>query len=137
MKTTRLTAAFLVAMAGLAQPPSRPPNIVLSNDRLELTIQGTGGTFSKLLLRDGDPLSPLATMGHFLALDGFGAPSEQEGAAGMPFHGEASKQAVKVIASQSSGPVHSIVLPDRAAARARNADSNHRNGGGRERRLRH
>jgi hypothetical protein len=115
MKTTRLTAAFLVAMAGLAQPPSRPPNIVLSNDRLELTIQGTGGTLAKLLMREGDPLSPLATMGHFLALDGFGAPSEQEGAAGMPFHGEASKQAVRVIASQSSGPVHSaafeIALP--------------------------
>ena len=48
MKTTmRLTAVFLVAAAGSAQP-SRPPNMVLSNDRLELTIQGTGGTLAKL-----------------------------------------------------------------------------------------
>jgi hypothetical protein len=83
--------------------------MVLTNGRLELTIQGTGGTLAKLLL-DGEPLSPLATLGHFLALDGFGAPSAEERAAGMPFHGEASKTVVKVIASQNSGRVRSIVL---------------------------
>ncbi|MDQ2949975.1 MAG: hypothetical protein M3Y27_29230 [Acidobacteriota bacterium] len=55
-------------------------------------------------------MSPLAAMGHFLALDGFGAPSDQERAAGMPFHGEASKQAVKVMASQDAGPVRSVIL---------------------------
>ena len=104
----RLGAVLLVATAGSAQPAS--PNLVLTNDRLELTILGTGGTLAKVLLRDGEPLSPLATMGHFLALDGFGAPSEQERAAGMPFHGEASKQAVRVLASQNAGAVHSIVL---------------------------
>jgi hypothetical protein len=107
---TRLAAGFLIVIAASAQPATRPPNIVLTNDRLELTIQGTGGTFSKLLLRDGEPVSPLATIGHFLALDGFGAPSEQERAAGMPFHGEASKQAVKVISSQNVGPAHSVIL---------------------------
>ena len=89
--------------------------MMLSNDRLELTIQGTGGTLLKLLLRDSEPLSPLATMGHFLALDGFGAPSDPERVAGMPFHGEASKQVAKAIASQNSGPLHSttfeIALP--------------------------
>jgi len=89
--------------------------MMLLNDRLELTIQGTGGTLAKLVLRDGEPLSPLATMGHFLALDGFGAPSEAERVAGMPFHGEASKQVAKVIGSRTSGPVHStsfeIALP--------------------------
>jgi hypothetical protein len=106
----RLAAAFLFVMAGATQQPSRPPDMVLANDRLELTILGTGGTFSKLLLRDGEPVSPLASIGHFLALDGFGAPSDQERAAGMPFHGEASKQTVKVIASQNSGPVRSITL---------------------------
>jgi hypothetical protein len=114
-KITQLTAGVLVLTTGLAQPPSRPPSIVLSNDRLELTILGTGGTFAKLVMRDGEPLSPLAAMGHFLALDGFGASSEQEQAAGMPFHGEASKKPMKVIASQNSGPVRStefeIALP--------------------------
>ena len=106
----RPVAGFLVLMASFAQQASRPPNLVVANDRLELTILGTGGTFSKLVLRDGETVSPLASIGHFLALDGFGAPSEQEGAAGMPFHGEASKQVVKVIASQDSGSVRSIVL---------------------------
>ncbi len=109
-KIVRLAAGFLVVMACAAQQVSRPPDLVLTNDRLELTILGTGGTFSKLLLRDGEPVSPLATMGHFLALDGFGAPSEEERAAGMPFHGEASKQVVKVIASRNSRPVRSIIL---------------------------
>ena len=107
---TRLAACLLAVMACHAQQASRPPDMVLANDRLELTILGTGGTFSKLLLRDGEPVSPLATIGHFLALDGFGAPSDQERAAGMPFHGEASKQVVKVIASRNSGPVRSIIL---------------------------
>src|SRR4029079_10347826 len=106
----RLAAGFAIVMAGFAQQAPRPPNLVLANDRLELTIQGTGGTLSRLLLRDGEPLSPLATIGHFLALDGFGAPSDQERAAGMPFHGEASKQAAKVIASQDSGPARSVTL---------------------------
>ena len=103
-------AGFLTVIAASAQQASRPPSIVLANDRLELTIQGTGGTFSRLLLRDGEPVSPLATIGHFLALDGFGAPSDQERAAGMPFHGEASKQVVKVIRPQNAGPVHSVIL---------------------------
>src|SRR5437773_821933 len=106
----RLAAGFLIMMAGSAQQAPKPPNIVLTNDRLELTILGTGGTLSKLLLRDGEPVSPLAAIGHFLALDGFGAPSDQERAAGIPFHREASKQVVKVIASQDSGPVSSIML---------------------------
>jgi hypothetical protein len=107
---SRLAACLLLAMTGSAQQASRPPDMVLANDRLELTILGTGGTFSKLLLRDGEPLSPLASIGHFLALDGFGAPSDQERAAGMPFHGEASKQIAKTIGSQTTGPVRSIVL---------------------------
>ena len=71
-----LAACVLAVVAGSAQQTPRPPNMVLANDRLELTIQQTGGTFSKLLLRDGEPVSPLATIGHFLALDGFGAPSD-------------------------------------------------------------
>jgi hypothetical protein len=106
----RLAACYLFVMAAASQQAPRPPTLVLANDRLELTIQGSGGTFSKLLLRDGEPVSPLATIGHFLALDGFGAPSEPERAAGMPFHGEASRQVVKVIESRNSGPVRSVIL---------------------------
>src|ERR1035437_6094843 len=98
-------------MAQPAQPgAATPDNIVLANGKIELTIGAMGGRFSRLLLREGEPLSPLATLGHFLALDGFGAPSDEERAAGMPFHGEVSKQVVKVIGSQNSGPLRSIIL---------------------------
>jgi len=105
-----LAAGFLIATPVSAQPAPRPANIVLANDRLEVTILGTGGTLSKLLLRGAEPVSPLAAIGHFLALDGFGAPSDEERAAGMPFHGEASKQPVKVLATQDSGPLRSVIL---------------------------
>jgi hypothetical protein len=99
------------ALPGQQAPADRnPESTVLANDKLELTIGITGAKFSRLLLRQGEPLSPLAALGHFLALDGFGAPSREEQAAGMPYHGEASRTAAKVIARRESGPVHSITL---------------------------
>jgi hypothetical protein len=83
--------------------------VSLSNDKINLTVLLNGGTFARLVL-SGDPenISPLATLGHFLCLDGFGAPSAQEMAAGMPFHGEASKQLWKVTPSQPSGKLRSL-----------------------------
>lgn len=83
--------------------------VSLSNDKINLTVLLNGGTFARLAL-SGDPenISPLATLGHFLCLDGFGAPSAQEMAAGMPFHGEASKQLWKVTPSQPSGKLRSL-----------------------------
>lgn len=42
-------------------------------------------------------MRPAGALGHFLCLDGFGAPSEEEKAAGWPFHGEASKQQFETI----------------------------------------
>jgi len=114
MRSLRLiplaAGGLLIVLTGAAQQPSPKPTLVLANDRLELSISGTGGTLSRLLLRDGEAVSPLAAIGHFLALDGFGAPSDQERAAGMPFHGEASKQSAKVLASQDSGPLRSVKL---------------------------
>jgi hypothetical protein len=113
-----MTKAFIapwlwaVALAAQPAPPAAasPGSIVLANDKLELTIGITGGRFSRLLLREGEPLSPLATMGHFLALDGFGSPSGEERAAGMANHGEAGQIPAKVIARQESGPVRSVTL---------------------------
>jgi hypothetical protein len=100
-----LTVLLLSVSAIRAQPEQ----VVLSSDKLELTISTTGGRFLKLVLRDGEPLSPLATLGHFLALDGFGAPSAQEQALGMPFHGEASRQPIQIVATHDSGPVRLIM----------------------------
>jgi hypothetical protein len=104
---------FAVAVLLLAQTADFDgrPSVTLQNDKLELTILTRGATLANLVLRDdaeklspywntdralkpnGPPPSPLAgSIGHFLCLDGFGAPSDEEAAAGIPFHGEASKQ---------------------------------------------
>jgi hypothetical protein len=105
-----LSLVLVCTPAVQAQQESDVKPIVLASDTLELTIGTTGGTFLKLVLRHGEPLSPLAALGHFLALDGFGAPSEQEQAVGMPFHGEASRQSVKIVATHDSGPVHLVTM---------------------------
>ncbi|MDQ2776917.1 MAG: hypothetical protein M3Y57_18650 [Acidobacteriota bacterium] len=91
-----------------SRPDSKP--FILANDKLELTIDTKGGRFSRVIMKEGQPLSPLATIGHFLALDGFGAPSTQEQAAGMPFHGEASRQLFKIIAANNSSPSHLVTI---------------------------
>src|SRR5581483_311279 len=81
--------------------------LVMSNDRMELTILSTGGALANLVLAD-DPekLSPFwnpirmaresgqettfgAAIGHFVCVDGFGPVSPEEAAAKLPGHGEA------------------------------------------------
>jgi len=113
-------AAVVTAMPLCGQVPATgagrqgrgvaPIPLVLTNDRIELTTLANGGSFSRLVLRDGEPLSPSGTQRHMLAVDGFGAPSAEEAALGMPFHGEAGRQIFKVIASHEAGPVHSLVM---------------------------
>jgi hypothetical protein len=112
---TRLLLAFLLIATFLfAQPPraaeTKPAPLVLANDKLELTIGMAGARFLRLVLKEGEPFSPLAAMGHFLALDGFGAPSEEERAAGMPGHGETNRVPAKLVAQESSGPRRSVTL---------------------------
>ena len=112
---TKASIALWLFSAALSAQPPRPgaaasDNIILANDKLELTVGLTGGRFSKLVLREGEPLSPLATIGHFLALDGFGAPSPEERAAGLTNHGEANHVSAQVVAKKDSGPVRSLTL---------------------------
>jgi hypothetical protein len=112
--------AILIPLAGvmaavmLAQQSrpggAAPPTAVVANARIEVTVGLRGAPLLRVVLRQGEPLSPLATMGHFLALDGFGGPSAEEQAAGMPFHGEASRLPMKVTASSDSGPLRSLTL---------------------------
>jgi hypothetical protein len=99
--------ALLLALAATGWGQT---DIKLANDKLELTVNAKGGRFSKLVMRDGEPLSPLAAIGHFLALDGFGAASPEEQALGMPFHGEANSQFFKVLATNDSGPTHLVTM---------------------------
>jgi hypothetical protein len=110
-----MLARFLLLLCAVsllpAQPPQTPPPTVgLAGDKLELTVGLNGGRFLRLTLRGSEPLSPFAGMGHFLALDGFGAPSDEEKAAGMGFHGEAGRAVFKVAASSDAAPLHSLTL---------------------------
>lgn len=81
--------------------------LVLSNDKVELTVINEGGAMAQIVLAaDKEKVNPLWNpywiarqaglqrptsyfRGHFLCLDGFGPVSNAERDAGMPFHGEA------------------------------------------------
>jgi hypothetical protein len=103
---TSLISVLLCGIA-LAQTPSLKPGtfenqpaVVLSNDKLELTVTLLGASFAKLLLRDdAAALNPLweparmsresggraefrGSTGHFICADGFGPVSPEERAAG-------------------------------------------------------
>ena len=77
-----------------------PAALSLSNDRIEVSILSVGATVASVILKDDpDKLNPLwnprrpgSGYGHFLCLDGFGAPSPEEAKAGLPGHGEAVRQ---------------------------------------------
>ncbi len=105
-----LAAICITHLSALQRPAQSPIPIIIGNDKIELTALANGGAFSRLVLRDGEPLSPFSRIHHFLALDGFGAPSPEEAALGMPFHGESSKQIFKIIGTHEAGPVHSVTL---------------------------
>ena len=84
------------------------PALILSNDVIELTVLEMGGGLARLVLKDdpkkinplwdafraaqeaGEPQNMDGMVGHFTCVDGFGPPSPEERAAGMPsYHGEA------------------------------------------------
>ena len=81
--------------------------LVLSNDKIALTVITEGGAMGQIVLADdkekinpiwnpywiarqaGLQRPPSFFRGHFVCLDGFGPSSNEERDAGMPFHGEA------------------------------------------------
>ena len=83
--------------------------VVLTSDHVELVVLKRGGAFASLTLNaDANRLNPMwdslradreqerderltGAVGHFVCVDGFGQPSEQERAAGMEGHGEAHR----------------------------------------------
>jgi hypothetical protein len=90
------------------------PAVVLSNSKLELTIMTKGSTLASVTLADdSEKLSPLwnpmrmarelgrpvkfdGGAGLFVCVDGFGPPSAEEHAAGLPGHGEAHTETFAV-----------------------------------------
>lgn len=130
------TLVIASALSGLAlaqAPEVKPasfenqPALVLSNDKLELTVTVLGASFARLVLRDdADALNPLweplrmaresggqgqfrGSTGHFVCVDGFGPVSPQERAAGLPGHGEAHAQKYEA-ASAREGNTASVTL---------------------------
>jgi hypothetical protein len=104
------------------------PAIILRNDKIELTILIRGAMLANFVLRDdperlspfwnpdraqraagSPPASPGGALGHFLCLDGFGAPSEEERSAGMPFHGEANGRQFETVEESARGSGASTV----------------------------
>ncbi|MGI8962306.1 MAG: hypothetical protein ACR2IV_21625 [Bryobacteraceae bacterium] len=116
MHKLKFALALVALAAGRPQEPIQSvrfegfPAIVLSSSKLELTIMTKGSTLARLTLADDrEKLSPLwnpmrmarelgrpvtydGGAGHFVCVDGFGSPSPEEKAAGLPFHGEAHAQ---------------------------------------------
>jgi hypothetical protein len=128
----KLLPVFLLVLvgpfwAGVADFEGQP-DIVLSNGKIELTVTLTGATLANLaLLEDSSRLSPFwnearavrmaggtpaatAGLGHFLCLDGFGAPSPEELKAHYPFHGEASRQHFEVLMSNRVPQISTVMF---------------------------
>ncbi len=90
----------LLAVAGLLGQGR--PQIGLSNPSAEAIFDLGGGSFVSFQLRDrqvnplrwqspGDSQATNRPMAHFLCLDRWGQPTQAELAAGMPYHGEATR----------------------------------------------
>ena len=100
-----LVLFFVTSALIFAQTPSstnfgNQPGTMLSNNKLQLVVLTKGGSIASVVMSD-DPekLNPMwnttgrggefnGINGHFVAVDGFGQPSAEERAAGLPQHGE-------------------------------------------------
>jgi hypothetical protein len=124
MKTYSPLLMLLFACAVLAPAQSTQettfagqPATLLSNDKLQVTVMTQGGAIASVVLADdaqkrspmwlGGAARPGASfsgiLGHFVAVDGFGQPSAEERAAGLPQHGEAHTIKMAVTSSKEDG----------------------------------
>jgi hypothetical protein len=103
------------------------PAVVLSSSKLEVTVMTKGSTLANLTLTDdSEKLSPLwnpmrmerelgrpvkfdGGAGLFVCVDGFGPPSAEEHAAGLPGHGEAHTETFAV-RSERQGSSTAVTL---------------------------
>ena len=138
MKKTIFTLAVGVSAALVyAATYENRPAVVIGNSKVIFTVLPQGTTIASVILRDdinqlnplwnplrmaresGAPREPATAargtgFGHFLCLDGFGSPSNDERAAGMPGHGEAHDRDFEHDGSYSDGQnihVFSTELP--------------------------
>lgn len=104
------------------------PALVLSNDKVSLTVITEGGAMAQILLADDkEKINPIwnpywiarqaglnrpasFSRGHFVCLDGFGPVSAEERAAGLPFHGEADMLPWALQSNQKTGGTRSAAF---------------------------
>ena len=95
-----VTSALIFAQTPSSTNFGNQPGTLLSNGKLQLVVLTKGGSIASVVMSD-DPekLNPMwnttgrggefnGINGHFVAVDGFGQPSAEERAAGLPQHGE-------------------------------------------------
>ena len=120
IKRTQLLILFLACGAVASAQSTQEitfagqPATLLSNDKLQVTVMTQGGAIASVVLADdakkqtpmwsGGAARPGSTftgiLGHFVAVDGFGQPSAEERAAGLPQHGEAHTTKLAVTSSK-------------------------------------
>lgn len=104
------------------------PGWLLSNGAADMVILEQGASIAKITIAaDKDSVNPLwdplrvnreagrrprptGSTGHFLCLDAFGAPSAEERAAGLEFHGEAVRSTMKVKSFEREGTKTTLTL---------------------------
>ena len=128
---------FCVTVTAVAQQTTTVfedvPAIVLSNDKVALTVLSVGGAMAEIVLAgDKDKTNPLwnpywiarqaglnrpasLARGHFVCIDGFGPVSAEERAAGLTAHGEAYTLPWQLQSQQKQGntlsAAYSVALP--------------------------
>src|SRR6266852_3955967 len=131
--TLAIFGGLVFAQAPLPQKGSfeGQPTVVLANDKLALSIWERGGAMVDLVLKD-DPeqINPLwnpvrlarelgqtrnagGPAGHFVCVDGFGQPSPEERAAGLPMHGEVHLEKWELVKTQKNGAATEITFRTR------------------------
>jgi hypothetical protein len=121
--------ALLAFLPASAQDPAfeQLPTWTLENSQIRLLIYQQGAGFPSLILKSAPTAEPLWNpirmarqagqssppnpgIGHFLCLDGFGSQSPEETAAGIPFHGEASRQIFRKVRTDNEAAAQTLHL---------------------------
>jgi hypothetical protein len=131
MTRTGLFLGLVLALAGSFQAQEQSyegqPSVLLANDHFQMQILLQGGAIGSFVLQnDPQKLNPMwnplrvareqgrttqfaGVLGHFVCVDGFGQPSAEERAAGLPQHGEAHTLKMEATTAAENG-IHSVTL---------------------------
>jgi hypothetical protein len=132
MMRRALLVFFCITVSAVAQQQTTVfedrPALVLSNDKIALTVMTEGGAMAQIVLADDkEKINPIwnpywiarqaglsrptsFSRGHFVCIDGFGPVSAEERAAGLPFHGEAYMLPWALQSNQKTGNTQSAAF---------------------------